>query len=169
MSEKVQVARTSAIAGGTLALMKLVIGFLTGSLALISEGFHSSLDFGVTLVTWFSVHKADVPADEKHHYGHGKVENLSAFGQSILLFVTGIWIVREAYVHLVESAKPGGAEQGAGTGWWAAIAVVALSLVVDLSRTMALSRAAKKFNSQALEADALHFGTELLSSRSEEH
>src|SRR5579864_443698 len=100
MNEKVQVARTSAILGGSLALLKLAIGFVTGSLALISEGFHSSLDFGVTLITWISVKTADVPADAKHHYGHGKVENLSAFGQAILLVMTGLWILYEAYLHL---------------------------------------------------------------------
>src|SRR6185437_2875815 len=101
MSEKQQVARTSAILGGTLALLKLAIGFLTGSLALISEGFHSSLDFGVTLVTWLSVKTADVPADAKHHYGHGKVENLSAFAQAIMLAITGFWILHHGYMHLI--------------------------------------------------------------------
>jgi cation diffusion facilitator family transporter len=159
MSEKEQVARTSAIMGGTLAVLKLVIGFLTGSLALISEGFHSTLDFGVTLITWISVKTADVPADEKHHYGHGKVENLSAFAQAILLVMTALWIIHEAYVHITRHEK-----LEINQGWWAAIAVVAVSIVVDLSRTRALSRAAKKFGSQALEADALHFGTELMSS-----
>jgi cation diffusion facilitator family transporter len=169
MSEKLHVARSSALAGGTLAVLKLTIGFLTGSLALISEGFHSTLDFGVTLVTWLSVKSADVPADTEHHYGHGKIENLSAFGQAILLIVTGFFILKEGYSRLAASTG----EQAAGTGnhlplidkgWYAAIAVVAVSLMVDLSRSRALSRAARKFNSQALEADALHFGTELLSS-----
>ena len=120
MSEKIQVARTSAILGGTLALLKLAIGFLTGSLALISEGVHSSLDFGVTLVTWLSVKTADVPADEKHHYGHGKVENLSAFGQAILLVMTGFWILRASYIHLSAHERP-----DVNPGWWAAIPLVA--------------------------------------------
>ncbi|MGN6367808.1 MAG: cation-efflux pump [Phycisphaerae bacterium] len=160
MSEKVAVARTSAIAGGTLALLKLVIGLLTGSLALTSEGIHSSLDFGVTLVTWMSVRTSDVPADDQHHYGHGKIENLSAFGQAILLVVTGLFILVESYHHL--AGKNG--EMHVDAGVWAAIGVVAISLCVDLWRSRALYLAAKKFQSQALEADALHFGTELLSS-----
>jgi cation diffusion facilitator family transporter len=159
LSEKVQVAATSALMGGTLALLKLAIGFFTGSLALISEGFHSSLDFFVTLVTWFSVKTADVPADEQHHYGHGKMENLSAFAEAILLVLTGFWILWESYEHLAQGVK-----MKETPGLWAAIGVLAVSILVDLSRSRALYKAAKKFHSQALEADALHFGTELLSS-----
>jgi cation diffusion facilitator family transporter len=160
MSEKVAVARTSAIAGGTLALLKLVIGLLTGSLALTSEGIHSSLDFGVTLITWMSVQTSDIPADHHHHYGHGKIENLSAFGQAILLVVTGFFILVQSYQHLKAATN----EMHVDAGIYAAIAVVAISVVVDLWRSRALYVAAKKFQSQALEADALHFGTELLSS-----
>ena len=73
MSEKIIVARNSAIASGLLSLLKLVVGVLTMSLALISEGIHSSLDFLATLVTWFAVRTAERPADETHHYGHGKI------------------------------------------------------------------------------------------------
>jgi cation diffusion facilitator family transporter len=159
MSEKVQVAATSALMGGTLALLKLAIGFFTGSLSLISEGFHSSLDFFVTLVTWFSVKSADIPADDKHHYGHGKVENLSAFAEAILLVLTGFWILWEAYQHLTAAEKV-----KESPGLWVAIGVLVVSILVDITRSRALYKAAKKFNSQALEADALHFGTELLSS-----
>jgi cation diffusion facilitator family transporter len=160
MSEKLQVARTSAIAGGTLALLKLAIGLLSGSLALLSEGIHSSLDFLVTLGTWFSVKTADIPADREHHYGHGKIENLSAFAQAVLLVVTGFWILIEAWHHLTSEKI----EIDPGAGWYASIAVLVVSIGVDLSRSRALRHAARKFNSQALEADALHFGTELLSS-----
>jgi cation diffusion facilitator family transporter len=159
MSEKLQVAKTSAIAGGTLALLKLSAGIFSGSLALISEGIHASLDFGVTLVTWLSVKNADAPADREHHYGHGKIENLTAFAESLVLIVTALWISREAIDHLTH---PVHAE--AGQSWWAAVGVVAVSITVDFTRSRALSRAAKKFHSQALEADALHFGTELISS-----
>lgn len=159
MSEKEHVARASAIVGGTLALFKLAIGILSGSLGLISEGIHSSLDFVVTLATWFSVKTADEPADREHHYGHGKIENLTAFAQSMLLLVTAVWIVVNAYHHLARREK-----LDLGGGWLAAIGVVAVSIVVDLTRSRALARTARKFKSQALEADALHFGTELLSS-----
>ena len=159
MSEKIQVARTSALAGGTLALLKLGIGLFSGSLALISEGIHSSLDFFVTLVTWASVKNADIPADREHHYGHGKIENLSAFAQALLLIVTAFWIIKEAYDHLMQHHP-----LYLGNAWYAAVAVIVVSLVVDFTRSRALGHAAAKFHSQALEADALHFGTEYLSS-----
>ncbi|HEY4330491.1 MAG TPA: cation-efflux pump [Phycisphaerae bacterium] len=162
MSEKVQVARASAIAGGILALLKLAIGLFSGSLALISEGIHSSLDFLVTIATWLSVKKSDVPADHEHHYGHGKIENLTAFAQALLLVVTAFWIIRQAWDHFTHG--PDMRQVDLGLGWGLALAVVCISLIVDFSRSRALARAAKKFRSQALEADALHFGTELLSS-----
>jgi len=160
MSEKTHIAGESAFAGGMLALFKLGIGLLTGSLALLSEGIHSSLDFGVTLVTWLSVKKADIPADREHHYGHGKIENLSAFAQAVLLVMTAFWIMKEAYYHLINQEKI----DVSGWQWYAAVSVVGIAMIVDLSRSRALAKAAKKFNSQALEADALHFGTELISS-----
>jgi cation diffusion facilitator family transporter len=159
MSEKIQIARTSAIVGGLLALLKIGVGIFSGSLALVSEGIHSSLDFLVTLATWVSVKNADVPADREHHYGHGKIENLTAFAQALLLLITGLWIIMQAINHLRGHQHP-----PIDYRWGLAVAVICLSIVVDLSRSRALSKAAKKFNSQALEADALHFGTELLSS-----
>src|ERR1051325_4828288 len=159
MSEKLQVARTSAIAGGALALLKLLIGIMSGSLALVSEGIHSSLDFLVTLATWVSVKNADEPADSEHHYGHGKIENLTAFAQALLLLVTAMWIIMQAINHLRGTPPP-----PPDYRWGLAVAVICISLVIDFTRSRALSRAAKKFNSQALEGDALHFGTELLSS-----
>lgn len=164
MSEKVQVARTSAIAGGTLALCKILAGALSGSLALVSEGIHSTLDFLVTLVTLFSVTHGDIPADQEHHYGHGKIENLTAFAESLMLVATAIWIYTEAYDHLIHHDPTHAVHLNAE--WYVAASVVSVSLVVDFWRSRALSRAAKKFKSQALEADALHFGTELLSTAS---
>ena len=157
MSEKAHVARSSAIAGGILAMFKLAIGILSGSLALISEGIHSTIDFLVTCTTWYAVKHSDVGADREHHYGHGKIENLSAFGQAILLFVTALWILAEAWQHF---SQPMPAET---TRWYYPIGVVVVSLAVDASRAAALSKAARKFRSQALEADAVHFATELVS------
>jgi cation diffusion facilitator family transporter len=162
MSDKVQVAKASAIAGGTLALFKVVVGILSGSLAVISEGVHSTLDFLVTVATWLSVKNADAPADREHHYGHGKIENLTAFAESILLLITALWISKEAYDHLTKHDPH--VTVDTGHGWWAAVAVVSISLIVDFNRSRALHRAAKKHHSQALEADALHFGVELISS-----
>jgi cation diffusion facilitator family transporter len=158
MSEKARIARFSALAGAVLTALKLSVGLLTGSLALTSEGIHSLLDFMATVATWIAVKTSDIPADDQHHYGHGKMENLSAFAESIMLVMTGLWIVKDATGHLLT-----GPQHDTSTFHWA-ILVIAISLVVDISRSFALSRAAKKFSSQALEADALHFTTELLSS-----
>jgi len=158
MSEKTNVARNSVIASGVLSLLKLSVGGLTGSLALISEGIHSSLDFFATLITWFSVQTAERPADETHHYGHGKIENLSAFAESILLLGTACFIVFEAVAKLINLH-----EHKIENNFWA-IGAIVVSILVDFSRGMALRRAAKKFKSQALEADSLHFLVELLSS-----
>jgi cation diffusion facilitator family transporter len=158
MSEKHDVARTSAIASGILTAFKLGVGILTGSLALISEGIHSLLDFLVTLATWASVRAADVPADKTHHYGHGKIENLSAFTEAILLLATAAFICKESITRLLAAHSP-----DVGQLWWG-IVVIIVSIIVDISRSIALTRAAKKFKSQALEADALHFTTELVSS-----
>ena len=158
MSEKHDVARSSAIASGILTVFKLAVGFLTGSLALISEGIHSLLDFLVALATWASVRAADVPADKTHHYGHGKIENLSAFTEAILLLATAGFICKEAIARLASGQSPETTQL-----WWG-IAVIVVSIFVDISRSIALTRAAKKFKSQALEADALHFSTELLAS-----
>jgi cation diffusion facilitator family transporter len=159
MSEKHDTARSSAIVSGILSALKLGAGILSGSLALVSEGIHSLLDFLVTLATWFSVRAADVPADKTHHYGHGKIENLSAFTEAILLLATAMFICWEAVVRLVR-LEPIRIDDT----WWWAIAVIVVSIIVDISRSIVLTRAAKKFRSQALEADALHFTTELLSS-----
>jgi cation diffusion facilitator family transporter len=158
MSEKARIARFSAIASAVLTALKLSVGIMTGSLALTSEGIHSLLDFLATLVTWISVRTSDRPADEQHHYGHGKLENLSAFGESIMLVMTGFWIVNDATARLIA----GSARNGVMFHW--AILVIVISIAVDVSRSIALSRAAKKYASQALEADALHFTTELFSS-----
>lgn len=159
MSEKLDVARSSAIASGLLTAFKLGVGIFSGSLALISEGIHSLLDFAVTVATWFSVRAADIPADPQHHYGHGKIENLSAFTEAILLLITAGFISKEAVHRLMLQEKP-----QADARWWLAIGVIVVSIGVDVSRSIALRRAARKYHSQALEADALHFSTELLSS-----
>jgi len=159
MSGKTDIARSSALASGVLTVLKLAVGIFTGSLALTSEGLHSLLDTLATLTTWLSVRNSDRPADAEHHYGHGKLENLSAFAESILLVMTGLYIIKGAIEHL----RAGGLESDPQVFQWA-ILVIVISLVVDISRSIVLSRAAREFGSQALEADALHFTTELLSS-----
>ncbi|MBN2193023.1 MAG: cation diffusion facilitator family transporter [Polyangiaceae bacterium] len=155
--EKRWVALMSVVAAVGLTGMKLVVGLGTGSLGILSEALHSSLDLVAALVTLWAVRAAGRPADADHPYGHGKVENLSALLETVLLLVTCAWIVYEAtnrlFFHAVE----------VDASIWA-FAVVVVSIVIDVSRSRALTATAKKYNSQALEADALHFSTDVWSS-----
>lgn len=155
--EKQLVALSSVLAAILLTGAKLVVGILTGSIGILSEALHSSLDLFAALLTFFAVRIADKPADSTHHFGHGKVENLSAFLQAILLIITCIWIFYEATHRLFT-----GETEIIVTFW--SFLVIILSIVVDISRSKALRKAARKYNSQALEADALHFSTDILSS-----
>jgi cation diffusion facilitator family transporter len=155
--EKSRVALLSVFAAFFLTSFKLVIGLLTGSLGILSEALHSGLDLIAAAITWFSVRISDKPADKDHHFGHGKVENFSAFVETILLLITCVWIVYEAISRLVSG------NTHIDVNIWSYIVVVT-SIIIDLSRSRALSRVAKKYNSQALEEDALHFSTDIWSS-----
>jgi len=140
-----------------LTTMKMVVGLLTGSLGILAEAAHSGLDLVAALMTYIAVRISGKPADSSHLYGHGKVENLSALVETLLLFVTCGWIIREAVHRLLFQNV-----EVAVTIW--SFAVMATSIVVDISRSRMLSHAARRHNSQALEADALHFETDVWSS-----
>ncbi len=155
--EKKLVAGSSVVAAVFLTGMKLVIGIATGSLGILAEAAHSGLDLVAALITFFAVRVSDRPADETHLYGHGKVENLSALAETILLLATCLWIFKEA-VHRLFFAT---IEVDPSV---VAFLTMAISIVIDFSRSRALARIAKKYNSQALEADALHFSTDIWSS-----
>lgn len=156
-NEKKRVAGISVFAAVFLTGFKFIIGTLTGSLGLLSEALHSGLDLIAALVTYFSVSVSDKPPDSRHNYGHGKIENFSAFIETILLLVTCAWIIYEAAHRLIT-----GKTDIEVTIW--SYAVVLISIAVDFTRSRALGRVAKKYNSQALEADALHFSTDIWSS-----
>ena len=156
-SEKQSVALISMAASLVLAVAKLAAGLVTGSLGILSEAIHSVLDFGSTVITWFAVRYSDQPPDEEHHYGHHKAESVAALIETGLLFLTTAWIVWEAIKRLW-----GGGHQVEVT-WWAA-AIIAASIVIDLNRARALKRVAEKTSSEALEADALHFSSDMWSS-----
>jgi len=156
-TEKRAVALSSVVAGIFLTGMKLVVGLMTGSLGILSEAAHSALDFLAAAVTFFAVRASGRPADREHTYGHGKVENLSALFETVLLLVTCGWIIYESLRRLFF------AEVQVEASVWA-FAVMVTSIVIDASRARALGRAAKKYQSQALEADALHFSTDIWSS-----
>lgn len=155
--EKRIVAISSVIAAFFLTCMKAVVGFSTGSLGLLSEALHSGLDLIAAALTFFAVRISGIPADKDHNYGHGKIENLSAFIQANLLLITCGWILYEAISRLITG------DVHIEVTFWS-FAVIIISIIVDISRARALSKVAKKYNSQALEADALHFSSDILSS-----
>jgi cation diffusion facilitator family transporter len=157
MNSKQKAALSSIVAGFSLTAFKFVVGILTASLGILSEALHSLLDLVAAVITYISVSISDKPADEDHNYGHGKVENLSAFLESILLLVTSIWIIYEAVSRLVS-----GNVQVEITVW--SYIVVIVSMVIDFTRSRKLLKEARQHNSQALEADAIHFSTDILSS-----
>lgn len=157
VKEKKRVALSSVFAAIFLTGFKLIVGLLTGSLGIISEALHSGLDLVAAVITYFSVRISDKPADKEHNYGHGKIENFSAFIETILLLITCVWIIYEAVNRLVSG------ETHIEVNIWSYIVVVS-SIIIDITRSRALARVAKKYNSQALEADALHFSTDIWSS-----
>jgi cation diffusion facilitator family transporter len=155
-AEKRSAAGNSVLAAVVITVLKIAVGVTTGSLGILSEAAHSGLDLIAALVTFFSVGVSDKPADADHQYGHGKVENFSAFVETGLLLLTCGWIIYEAvqrlFYHHVE-IEPS----------IAAFAVMGVSMVVDWWRSQVLGRIATKYDSQALEADALHFSTDIWS------
>lgn len=155
--EKGLAAASSVGAAIFLTAMKLVIGLATGSLGILAEAAHSALDLVAAVITFFAVRVSDRPADETHPYGHGKVENLSALAETFLLLLTCAWIIYEAIDRLFFNFKE------VDPSIWAFL-TMGISIVIDFSRSRVLARAAKKYASQALEADALHFSTDIFSS-----
>jgi len=155
--EKKSAASSSVYAALALTGFKLVVGLLTNSLGILAEAVHSGLDLVAALVTFVAVSFSGKPADLGHQYGHGKIENLSALFETLLLLVTCVWIIYESVQRLfVKSVEVDVS--------FLAFLVMAVSIVIDYSRSRMLYKAARKHNSQALEADALHFSTDIWSS-----
>jgi cation diffusion facilitator family transporter len=157
-NHKEQAALGSIAASAALTLAKGVVGLLSGSLAILSEAAHSLIDFFATLMTYFAVRISNKPADEEHHYGHGKVESISALAETALLFVLSAIVIWEAAHRLL------GADGHVIEASLAAFAVIAASIVVDFLRARVLNRVAAETRSEALEADALHFSSDMWSS-----
>lgn len=155
--EKQSVALSSVLAATLLTTLKIVVGITTGSLGILSEAAHSALDLVAAGITYVSVRLSDKPADTRHPFGHGKVEHLSAFIESALLLATCAWIIFEAVRRLFFS------QVHVDPSAWA-FGVMLISITIDTFRSRALFRVARKYNSQALEADALHFSTDVWSS-----
>src|SRR4030081_2218268 len=156
VKEKKRAALLSVVSAVLLVSLKAFLVIRTGSLGVLSEALHSGLDLVAAIITFLSVRVSDEPADERHPYGHGKFENFSAFVETGLLLLTALYIIYEAFsrlffrsVHIEPSIT--------------AIVILLCALGIDLTRARALSRVARKFSSEALEADALHFSTDVWS------
>ena len=155
--EKNSAALNSVVAAFLLTGLKVVVGLLSGSMGILAEAAHSGLDLAAAIVTCLAVRAASKPPDRDHAYGHGKVENLSALVETLLLLATCAWIIHESCQRLTSRHV-----QVDASIW--AFAVMGISIAVDVSRSRMLYRVAAKHRSQALEADALHFSTDIWSS-----
>jgi cation diffusion facilitator family transporter len=156
-TDKRKVALNSMLASLGLMLGKLGVGLLSGSIAVLAEAAHSGLDCAAAAMTLWAVRVSDKPSDANHPYGHYRLENLSALGETLLLLVTCLWILYEAIQRLL--GEPSNVRNPV-----VAVGMLVVSMIVDWSRSRSLSRAAREHDSQALEADALHFSTDILSS-----
>ena len=158
MNDKERAALGSIAASAGLTAAKAVVGLLTGSLAILSEAGHSLIDLSATVLTYFAVRISGKPADAEHQYGHGKMESVTALAETALLFVLTAIVVWEAVQRLMDTH--GRAVEATA----AAFAIIAASVVVDFFRARVLRRVAKATSSEALEADALHFSSDMWSS-----
>lgn len=159
-AERAHIQRTALLSLGAavvLIAIKLAAGLASGSLAILSEAAHSALDAGATGITYFAVRIASRPPDEDHPYGHGKAENISALIETFGLLALSAFIAGQAIVRLQgQGAQP--------RATWYGFAVIGVSIIIDFSRSRALGRAGRKYHSPALQADALHFTADLLTS-----
>lgn len=156
MSSKVKVAKLSIISNTLLIIMKFVVGMLSGSVSIISEAIHSTMDLVAALIAFFSVKISDTPPDEEHPYGHQKVENVSGVIEAILIFLASILIIKEAVKKIVENEPV----KSVGLGF----IVMFVAALVNTFVSRRLYKVAKEVDSVALEADALHLKTDVYTS-----
>lgn len=157
MNPKVKVARLSIVSNTFLIGIKLIAGILSGSVSIISEAIHSSMDLVAALIAFFSVRVSDNPPDPEHPYGHGKIENISGVIEALLIFIAAAWIIIEAVKKLTaESIELDSI--GLGT------LVMVIAAIVNTLVSMRLYKVARETNSVALEADALHLKTDVYTS-----
>lgn len=156
MNEKIKTARLSIFSNSSLIILKLLAGLLSGSVSIISEAIHSGMDLLAAVIAFFSIKMSDTPPDLKHPYGHGKFENVSGVIEAILIFIAAGWIIYEAIQKIL---NPSGVEN-LGIG----VAVMAVSAAVNTLVSRKLYQVAKKTESIALEADALHLKTDVYTS-----
>lgn len=155
-SLKTHTARLSVISNSTLIVMKLTSGIISGSVSIISEAIHSSLDLLAAIIAFFAVKISGTPADDRHPFGHGKVENVSGVIEALLIFIASVWIVYEAVDRFINPGETGALGLG--------VLVMAISAVVNTLVSRRLYKVAKLTDSVALEADALHLKTDVITS-----
>ena len=161
--EKRRVALLSVASNTLLTSSKLVVGFISGSVSIISEGIHSGIDLLAACIAYFSVRQSDKPADSRHEYGHGKIENISGTIEALLIFVAVIMIAIEAVRKLIHILKGEGSELGS-MALDIGLVVMACSALINVYVSARLMKVAKKTDSVALEADALHLRTDVYTS-----
>ena len=157
MNAKVSIARLSIISNALLIIMKLTVGLISGSVSIISEAIHSSMDLIAAIIAFFSVSVSDNPPDSRHPYGHGKIENISGVIEAILIFIAAIWIIIEAVKKLL-----GGKIELDSIALGSIIMLI--SAIVNTAVSRKLYKVARETNSVALEADALHLKTDVYTS-----
>ena len=157
MNAKVKTARLSIISNTLLIIMKLAVGIISGSVSIISEAIHSSMDLAAAIIAFFSVRVSDNPPDTRHPYGHGKVENISGVIEAILIFAAAIWIIYEAIKKLT-------GEEIVLESIWIGAVVMLISAIVNIIVSRRLYKVARETKSVALEADALHLKTDVYTS-----
>jgi len=156
MSSKTTAASISVISNASLVIMKFIAGYLSGSVSVISEAIHSLMDILAAVIAFFAVRISDNPADKEHPYGHGKFENVSGVIEALLIFIAAIWIIYNAIHRFLIKAPIENASIG--------IIVMSLSAIANFFVSRNLYRVAKKTDSIALEADALHLKTDIYTS-----
>ena len=156
MSEKTKIARLSIFSNSLLILLKLLTGIISGSISIISEAIHSFMDLLAAVIAFFSVRISDTPADERHPYGHGKFENISGVIEAFLIFVAALWIIYEAVLKFFHPRKIESIEWG--------IMVMIISTLVNIFVSRRLYKVAKRTESIALEADAIHLKMDVYTS-----
>jgi cation diffusion facilitator family transporter len=157
MKAKVSIARLSIVSNTLLILLKMAVGFISGSVSIISEAIHSSMDLVAAIIAFLSVRVSDNPPDSRHPYGHGKIENISGVIEALLIFIAAIWIIVEAVKKLAgEKIEIDSIALGS--------IVMLISAIVNTIVSRKLYKVARATNSVALEADALHLKTDVYTS-----
>lgn len=157
MNAKVSIARLSILSNTLLIILKLAVGLISGSVSIISEAIHSSMDLLAAIIAFLSVRVSDNPPDSRHPYGHGKIENISGVIEALLIFMAAIWIIIEAVKKLLGEKIE---LEAIGLG----SLIMLISAIINAIVSKRLYKVARETNSVALEADALHLKTDVYTS-----